>query len=499
LLDVPGIGPTVVKKLADTTGGDEAITNTYQLFGKYLMLKGPDSDDHKVETVEHLEKFWKYLNILRGIPPNNIHSIVRAVAERAATMFSGIYDANMYDIGDDDDDDAIMHESVSNDNNDDDDPGDGSVVSFETEEFLGLHNDLCEVCNGAGKLICCSRCNLVFHLKCIRPARTRLPPDHWICAYCVSEGIGGNVKKAGTRRRAAVAAREMTRLKNAVNTPGTSNSEDADGKPKTREKKRRGSKMQPPKTAGETAQEDNVEDCKLKAKRQKVDNNCSTAKEDVEGIKGRPRRPRRQPMLYDPQACAASQWQSDGVTTWKTPCDSEDTDGKSKISSSSSSSSLSSSSSPVYLSNPNTSNNVTAAASNEESVELGNESADTSNGASAETNKEETVEKMDATESRKMAEPSYEDLELLMAKMVHGVDLQTTSFKAFFALLSKELGGIDLTSKKDFIKSTLSDIIISMEGNGDHVNSDNNEEGDLSSSSSSSSQSSSSSSSSSSW
>jgi hypothetical protein len=130
----------------------------------------------------------------------------------------------------------------------------------------------------------------------------------------------------------------------------------------------------------------------------------------------------------------------------------------------------------VYPSNPNTSNNVTAAASNEVSAEMGGESADTSNGSSAETNKEATVEKMDATESEKTTEPSYEDLELLMAKMVHEVDLQTTSFKAFFELLSKELGGIDLTSKKGFIKNTLSDIIISMEGDGDHVNSDDNEE-----------------------
>jgi hypothetical protein len=57
----------------------------------------------------------------------------------------------------------------------------------------------------------------------------------------------------------------------------------------------------------------------------------------------------------------------------------------------------------------------------------------------------------------------HEDLELLMAKLVYEVDLKTMHFTAFLALLSKELGGIDLTSEKDFIKNTLSVIITNME------------------------------------
>jgi hypothetical protein len=105
LQDVPGIGPAAVKKLADSSGGEEAITNTYQLFGKYLMLKGPDSDDHIVESVEHSEKFWQYLKS-RGIVAHR-SAIVKAVAEKAATFFTGIYDANMYEDDDDDEDDDM--------------------------------------------------------------------------------------------------------------------------------------------------------------------------------------------------------------------------------------------------------------------------------------------------------------------------------------------------------------------------------------------------------
>jgi hypothetical protein len=37
------------------------------------------------------------------------------------------------------------------------------------------------------------------------------------------------------------------------------------------------------------------------------------------------------------------------------------------------------------------------------------------------------------------------------------------NFTSFLALLSKELGSIDLTSKKDLIKNTFSDILTSMD------------------------------------
>lgn len=91
LLEVPGIGPATVKVLAE---GDEKITNTYQLFGKFMMLKGPDSEEHKIESVEHCEKFWFYLQA-RGVKSNR-SAIVKSLAEKAATFFRGIYDANEY-------------------------------------------------------------------------------------------------------------------------------------------------------------------------------------------------------------------------------------------------------------------------------------------------------------------------------------------------------------------------------------------------------------------
>mmetsp|Transcript_16774 Transcript_16774/g.20137 ORF Transcript_16774/g.20137 Transcript_16774/m.20137 type:complete len:130 (-) Transcript_16774:232-621(-) len=100
--EVPGIGPAAVKKLAEGEG-DDVVTNTYQLFGKFLMLKGPDSDEHKVESFEHMEKFWYWL-ANKGISSHR-SAIVKAVAEKTATFFKDIYDANDYEGDDDEDDD----------------------------------------------------------------------------------------------------------------------------------------------------------------------------------------------------------------------------------------------------------------------------------------------------------------------------------------------------------------------------------------------------------
>lgn len=100
LNEVPGIGPAAVKKLADG-GVDETVTNTYQLFGKFLMLKGPDSVEHQVESFEHMEKFWHWL--ANKEISSHRSAVVKAIAEKTATFFKDIYDANQYDDEESDD------------------------------------------------------------------------------------------------------------------------------------------------------------------------------------------------------------------------------------------------------------------------------------------------------------------------------------------------------------------------------------------------------------
>lgn len=94
---VPGIGAANKKKLAEC---DEQITNTYQLFGKFLMLKGPGrSGDIEIPSLEHTEKFWFWL---RDIGISHYRSgIVKAIAEKSSTFFQGIYDPNEYEDEDD--------------------------------------------------------------------------------------------------------------------------------------------------------------------------------------------------------------------------------------------------------------------------------------------------------------------------------------------------------------------------------------------------------------
>lgn len=47
------------------------------------------------------------------------------------------------------------------------------------------HNELCEVCDHGGNLLCCDACNLVFHLQCLKPSLHKIPPGEWLCPACV--------------------------------------------------------------------------------------------------------------------------------------------------------------------------------------------------------------------------------------------------------------------------------------------------------------------------
>jgi hypothetical protein len=89
LTDVPGIGPGAAARLA-TGEPDEQITNTYQLIGKFLMLKGQD-----VGVVEHSDRFWFFLQE-KGITAHR-SAIVRAIAEKVNGMIPGVYDSSKFD------------------------------------------------------------------------------------------------------------------------------------------------------------------------------------------------------------------------------------------------------------------------------------------------------------------------------------------------------------------------------------------------------------------
>jgi hypothetical protein len=95
LRQIPGIGPAAVEKLKA-----ESITNTFQLVGKYLFMKGPDEESLKYPAV-HNDKFWFWLKNI-GIVSHR-SAIVVALGEKMSQTFPGIYDPTLYEEPDDED------------------------------------------------------------------------------------------------------------------------------------------------------------------------------------------------------------------------------------------------------------------------------------------------------------------------------------------------------------------------------------------------------------
>jgi len=56
-------------------------------------------------------------------------------------------------------------------------------IKYEDDD----HNEVCEVCDVGGNLLCCDTCTLVFHLECLRPKLSVVPKGKWSCANCIIE------------------------------------------------------------------------------------------------------------------------------------------------------------------------------------------------------------------------------------------------------------------------------------------------------------------------
>ena len=77
-----------------------------------------------------------------------------------------------------------------------------------------FHNDICECCGGLGELLCCSTCNLVYHIECTRPMLSELPEGDWSCAFCVAAGTGiGNSEPPLTKAEAIQGVKDIEGLK----------------------------------------------------------------------------------------------------------------------------------------------------------------------------------------------------------------------------------------------------------------------------------------------
>lgn len=60
------------------------------------MLKGPDTEDDKVECMEHCEKFWYWLQS-KGVSAHR-SAVVKAIAQKVNGMMGNkIYDPSLYE------------------------------------------------------------------------------------------------------------------------------------------------------------------------------------------------------------------------------------------------------------------------------------------------------------------------------------------------------------------------------------------------------------------
>jgi hypothetical protein len=172
------------------------------------------------------------------------------------------------------------------------------------------HNDLCEICDGAGELLMCCTCNLVFHLPCVRPIMEALPDEDWSCAYCVMSS--DHPKHSKVRREAAAAVRIMARLRNRSK----------------REKEAESFSSRVEATESKAVESSTIITNATDEKKCSASGNGVASEDPLsEGEGATPgKRARRQPTLYNPQDGPARKWQTDELLEWKAMRSTADTD-----------------------------------------------------------------------------------------------------------------------------------------------------------------------------
>ena len=111
ILEIPGISKKQAILLARGDIGDQ-ITSSFQLIGKFLLMKSKNKDEDKNENNDgddgddgddsydyinpkkHCQLFYNYLKN-KGITTSR-NDIVMAIAEKSNTIFPGMYDYTYY-------------------------------------------------------------------------------------------------------------------------------------------------------------------------------------------------------------------------------------------------------------------------------------------------------------------------------------------------------------------------------------------------------------------
>ena len=91
---------------------------------------------------------------------------------------------------------------------------DGDEVSEDN------HDEVCDVCEKGGTLMCCDTCTLAFHVGCLRPAIKAVPKGRWSCAHCQLDGDKGNEMRKYIAEMDKLRPKKSKKRGRATPTPG---------------------------------------------------------------------------------------------------------------------------------------------------------------------------------------------------------------------------------------------------------------------------------------
>jgi hypothetical protein len=61
------------------------------------------------------------------------------------------------------------------------------LQSLIINTVLQENEDVCAVCNGSGRFLCCERCPRSFHFSCLNPPLDDIPEGMWFCNLCTAQ------------------------------------------------------------------------------------------------------------------------------------------------------------------------------------------------------------------------------------------------------------------------------------------------------------------------
>ncbi len=111
-------------------------------------------------------------------PFNNLHILTTHTEACLQLGVSSLSKSDFTSVDKDDTKVALSHKKVQT----------GRPHSRSSPQ-LDEHNEVCDVCEKGGDLLCCETCTLVFHLKCLRPKLLIIPKNKWSCPHCVLDVI----------------------------------------------------------------------------------------------------------------------------------------------------------------------------------------------------------------------------------------------------------------------------------------------------------------------